>query len=98
MKTKLALIYLFILIFQSCNEPNETQTDPNPQEKINTRITKIAFGSCGREFQPLPVLNNVIQHDPDLFIFLGDNIYGDTHSMDTLNMKYQQLGNKESYG
>ena len=98
MKTKLALIYLFILIFQSCNEPNETQTDPNPQEKINTRITKIAFGSCGREFQPLPVFNNVIQHDPDLFIFLGDNIYGDTHSMDTLNMKYQQLGNKESYG
>ena len=32
-----------------------------------------------------------------MFIFLGDNIYGDTESMDTLRAKYQRLANKSSY-
>ncbi len=97
MKGKLALILLLSLIFQSCNPRKGTPSDAGPQTEINTEITKIAFGSCGQEYQPLSIFNNVIQHDPDLFIFLGDNIYGDTYSMDTLKKKYQQLGNKESY-
>lgn len=59
--------------------------------------TKIAFGSCGWEEHPLPIFDNIVSHDPDLFIFLGDNIYGDTKEMDTLRAKYQKLGNKPSY-
>ena len=58
---------------------------------------KIAFGSCGKQTHPLPIFNEVIKQKPDLFIFLGDNIYGDTNDMDILRKKYQQLGAKESY-
>ncbi len=36
-------------------------------------------------------------HNPDVFVFLGDNIYGDTKNMDTLRAKYNQLGNKSSF-
>ena len=89
MKTKLIFIYLLILIFQSCIEPKQVKTAPE--------TIKIAFGSCGSENHPLPIFDNVVQHDPDLFVFLGDNIYGDTESMDSLKMKYQLLGNKKSY-
>jgi len=58
---------------------------------------KIAFGSCGKQTHPLPIFNEVIKQNPNIFIFLGDNIYGDTNDMDILRKKYQELGNKESY-
>ncbi len=36
-----------------------------------------------------------MQEPADAFIFLGDNIYGDTEDMEVLAAKYRQLGNKE---
>jgi alkaline phosphatase D len=57
----------------------------------------IAFGSCSSEKSSLPILNNVVKHDPDLFIFLGDNIYGDTKNLDTLKNKYLKLSKKLSF-
>lgn len=59
--------------------------------------TKIAFGSCGKQDQPLEIFNTVVAHEPDLFIFLGDNIYGDTKNMDTLKAKYSRLAAKKSF-
>lgn len=57
----------------------------------------IAFGSCGKQDRPLPIFDHVVKHQPDVFIFLGDNIYGDTEDMDVLRQKYQQLGSKPSF-
>jgi alkaline phosphatase D len=50
----------------------------------NPAVTKIAFGSCGEQDYPQPVLSLAADNKPDAFIFLGDNIYGDTRNMDTL--------------
>lgn len=60
-------------------------------------ISKIAFGSCGHQDQPLPIFDLIVKHKPDLFVFLGDNIYGDTKSMDTLQMKYNMLAAQSSF-
>ena len=89
MKAKLAIAFLLILNISSCKEAKEIEV-----EKVTT---KIAFGSCGSEDHPLPIFNNVVDHEPDLFVFLGDNIYGDTENMDTLRLKYDKLGSKASY-
>ena len=35
--------------------------------------------------------NTFVARQPDLFVYLGDNIYGDTISMDDLRMKYAKL-------
>ena len=59
--------------------------------------TRIAFGSCGHETDPQPILSLAASYKPDLFIFLGDNIYGDTDNMDTLRAKYQRLAAKPEY-
>ena len=40
-------------------------------------IDVIAFGSCAREREPQPVWTEIIAHDPDLFLFIGDNQYAD---------------------
>ncbi|MEQ1675924.1 MAG: alkaline phosphatase D family protein [Chitinophagaceae bacterium] len=56
--------------------------------KQKTAVTKIAFGSCGYQDEPQPVLTLAAEQNPAAFIFLGDNIYGDTDNMDTLRNKY----------
>ena len=63
----------------------------------NKSIFSIAFGSCSSEESDLPIFNNIVKHQPDLFIFLGDNIYGDTKNIDTLKKKYLKLSNKLSF-
>jgi alkaline phosphatase D len=60
-------------------------------------VFKIAFGSCGHQNHPLPIFDNVVTHAPDVFVFLGDNIYGDTKVMATLRAKYKRLGKNPSY-
>ncbi len=45
----------------------------------------------------MPILDQVVALNPDLFIYLGDNIYGDTEDMDTLQAKYQTLAAREEF-
>jgi len=60
-------------------------------------ITKIAFGSCSHEDKNQPLLSLAAKESPDLFIYLGDNIYGDTRDMGKLLGKYQKLANKPEF-
>jgi alkaline phosphatase D len=54
-------------------------------------ITRIAFGSCSKETVPQPIWDAVLAAKPELFVFLGDNIYGDTRDMDVLRAKYARF-------
>ncbi|KAI3418079.1 PhoD domain-containing protein, partial [Psidium guajava] len=40
-------------------------------------VTRIAFGSCANQSAPQPIWDAIIKFDPQVFIWLGDNIYGD---------------------
>lgn len=55
-------------------------------------IDHILFGSCGHQDKAMPILDSIIDDQPDLFLFLGDNVYGDTEDMQLLSQKYQKLG------
>ena len=54
------------------------------QESVQT----IAFGSCLKESRPQPIWESVIATKPDVFVLLGDNIYGDTRDMKKLRGKW----------
>ena len=58
---------------------------------------RIAFGSCAKEFKPQPILKHVVAKQPDLFVYLGDNIYADTQDMQVLRDKYAKLGSKSEF-
>ncbi len=61
-------------------------------------ITRIAFGSCYNPHKKTtPIFDAILQHEPDIFIFLGDNIYGDTEDMNLLKTRYRKLGAVEGY-
>jgi len=53
--------------------------------------TRIAWGSCFRESMPCPMLDQLAAEKPELYLALGDNIYGDTRDMGVLRMKYRRL-------
>ncbi|HAI59873.1 MAG TPA: phosphodiesterase [Xanthomonadaceae bacterium] len=55
-------------------------------------LTRIAFGSCAEQHKPQPIWDAVAAADPDLFLFLGDNVYGDTRERAELERTYAALG------
>ena len=48
----------------------------------------IAFGSCAAEDEPQPIWDAVVAQQPELFLFLGDNIYADTDDPAVMRQKY----------
>jgi alkaline phosphatase D len=56
----------------------------------------IAFGSCSKTTLPQPLWKPIIADKPDIWIWLGDNIYGDSDDTAVLRAKYNtQLANPE---
>jgi alkaline phosphatase D len=54
-----------------------------PQEPTADKpLTRIAIGSCSEETEPLPILGAVATLAPDLFLYVGDNVYGDAKAGD----------------
>jgi alkaline phosphatase D len=60
-------------------------------------IERVAFGSCAAEDEPQPVWQAVLGAEPDLWIWAGDNIYGDTEDMEELRAKYALLRAQSGY-
>jgi alkaline phosphatase D len=60
-------------------------------------LARIAFGSCARQDRPQPIWDAVVETKPQLFLFLGDNIYADTEDMEVMRAKYQLLGKQPGF-
>lgn len=70
-----------------------TSADPPPTESGAVEASwKLVFGSCASEDRAQPFWDPILAHDPNLFLFIGDNIYGDTEDMDVMRAKYAELG------
>ncbi|MEZ6122607.1 MAG: alkaline phosphatase D family protein [Planctomycetaceae bacterium] len=70
---------------------------PRPVPADHPLISRIAFGSCSTQNDPLPILKTVLEWEPELFIYLGDNIYGDTRDMQLLQQKYDRMAAKKEF-
>ncbi len=90
MPCKIISIVLILVLMVGCGPVRDPQS-------ASENISKIAFGSCGEQYKPQPILSLAASKDPDLFIFLGDNIYADTYNMDTLRKKYDMLASKSEF-
>lgn len=73
-----------------------------PRLDLSKALTRIAFGSCIQQNRPQAIWNSVAATDPDLFLFIGDNVYGDTAAtgaadIPTLTAAYKRLGEREEF-
>ena len=60
-------------------------------------LSRIAFGSCARQNKEQPIWDAINVAEPDLFIFLGDNIYADTRDPKVMAEKYALLAAKPGF-
>jgi alkaline phosphatase D len=66
----------------------------HPQEKS---LERILFGSCTKQEKPMPIFRTMLAQKPELCLFIGDNIYGDTEDMAVLKAKYDLLGSNAGF-
>ena len=78
----LGLLTLVLVSTLSCGDP----------------LTTIAFGSCADEDRDQPIWSVIAGHEPDLFLFIGDNVYADVpgvpQTADEIADDYQLLDRK----
>ncbi len=66
-------------------------------DPVQSLPVRICFGSCANQDKEQPILRHIINRKPDIFIYLGDNIYGDTTDMNILKGKYEVLAKKPEF-
>ncbi len=87
------------IILTLCASIVAAKEPPSQQSNTNTTLTRIACGSC---FKPNyrtanKIWQTIASTKPQIFLFMGDNIYGDTHDMDVLRAKYKALTELPEY-
>lgn len=60
-------------------------------------IERLVFVSCHKESKKAPALKTIADWKPDLFVWMGDNIYGDSEDMAVLREKFQLASNNPEY-
>lgn len=102
------IICCALFVAAACQRSNtDTPPAPNEEEKelftgqqlpLDKTLTKIAIGSCNRQDLDQSIWESIGAEAPDLWIWLGDNIYGDTEDMQRLKEKYVQQKHSPLYG
>ncbi len=82
---RFTLLALLLSLLSGC-------TPVRPALDATEPVRVIAFGSCANQTRAQPIWDAVLASAPDLFVFLGDNIYADTDDMALLRAAYAQLG------
>lgn len=91
------LTFLLLIAILSCT-PKSTDLLYAPQSlPTRTALKTIAFGSCDRQDLPQDIWRDILANDPELWIWLGDNIYGDSENMNVMAAKYNTQKSGELY-
>jgi alkaline phosphatase D len=85
------VLILLLSVASACAQT----TQQAPQEPA---LQRIAFGSCSNPRKPVPAFLAIAQTNPDLMIFVGDNVYADTTDERKLRRAYKDLGENPGFG
>ncbi len=84
-------LFSVCLFYFACNQ------EQTRDAMVEKDITKIALGSCNKISQDQSMWDNIALQSPDLFVWLGDIVYGDTDDMQVLKEKYDLLKTNPEY-
>lgn len=85
------LLFIALIFLASC-EKNEPSVNIKP-----SHIYSIGFGSCLTQEKPMPIFNAIKSENYDLFLMLGDNVYGDTDSNDLIELRDAYEKQRENF-
>ncbi len=67
----------------------------------NKTLTRIIFASCGHQNEDQSIWDQLAAENPDLILYVGDNVYGDARfddpSLPTLKAAYMRLAQSEPF-
>jgi alkaline phosphatase D len=66
-------------------------------EDAGPALQRIAFGSCNREYKPQPLWKPIRECKPDLWIWLGDIVYGRADDLTDLARRYRAEKDQPDY-
>lgn len=81
---------IFLPLLISCASSNKISTEEQPDFII-------AFGSCNKEDMVQPLWEPILENDPDLFLWGGDNIYSDTDNAEKMKAEYKTQKQNKGY-
>jgi len=96
----LLFLFSFFLLTATCAQ--EIEVDPKyakSAQKLDTKkvLQTIAFGSCNDHTKSQEMWKHIVKNKPQLWMWLGDNIYADTKDMHAMADKYTQQKNHLDY-
>lgn len=100
------LILLLFLLTACAQSPTQSTTPPNTPIQttsiyhspiaargidFSVPLSNIAFGSCANQDLPAPLWRTIATTKPDLFLFMGDNVYASQTSQQPIAEQYRKL-------
>jgi len=74
----LSCFFIICLTCSMVSASSQSSQQLSLQQLSGKTIERIAFGSCAKQWQHQVIWDAVLAEKPDIWLFLGDNIYGDT--------------------
>lgn len=104
-------ILLALVLLSGCSHKVQDTTSPNNIRSIDTYVStipsrgldfsatveRLAFASCMNQDAPAPLWTDILNSNPDLFLFMGDNIYGSHSSQQPIAEQYKKLDTVPEY-
>lgn len=85
-------LLLFSVYFLGCHSAKQVSSVPEEET-----CYVIAFGSCNNQRLKNVLWKAVLENDPEVWIWGGDNIYSDTDSMEVMQQHYNNQLQKKDY-
>ncbi len=92
---KLLFSLFCFFIFAGC--VNKKRSEEVPSIQTDDQSFVIAFGSCNKHNKQQDLWDQILKQSPDLWIWLGDMVYGDTKDMTVLKEKYDAQNEVNEY-
>ncbi len=83
MTNSIVVLFIIFSLFQC----KHVEKAGNSEEVLKPAMT-IAFGSCNKETKEQILWDDILADKPDSWIWLGDNVYGDTEDGEVMKAKY----------
>ena len=96
------LLLFICLLLLNCKQPESKSETPNPAASQTTAAREahdltVVFASCSDQERDQPLWKPILEIQPNLFIWGGDNIYADTNDMAKMASDYQKVKRHPDY-
>ncbi len=92
-KKKIVLLKIIIFLSACLNK----SISVNPNEIKNYNQIRIGFGSCLKQDKAMPIFDAIKKDNLDLFLMIGDNVYGDSEKEDLEELKLAYKNQKQNF-